>query len=239
VLKSADAGSKLELDIDDPDIDDLLLYGCTFISLGQIDLPVDAVDRECISCAFSGCGEIIAETCDFEYCNVVSSVNVGVQLDDKDNVNLLKTNFIACAVALEVTQSGEITLVDCQFTGNVVDIWNSSGGPLQVNASGTSDPVTSSGEVTIISTKTHTLIGLVPDSKASYIRRSDMVLLFEEDPVGGGGEVAYSYNYAGDVDVDIHIQHLDYQWQLIELTLGGTDQTLPVTQVEDSVYSNP
>ena len=55
-----------------------------------------------------------------------------------------------------------------------------------------------------------------------------------------GNQTQYTYTYAGDVVVDIIIQHVDYVEIVIEkVTLGDTSQTLPQNQILDQNYYNP
>ncbi|MGW8177630.1 MAG: hypothetical protein ACWGQW_02375, partial [bacterium] len=64
--------------------------------------------------------------------------------------------------------------------------------------------------------------------------------IYEIESVGGDGEAAYSYNWAGDIDVDILILHMDYKYTVLTgFTLTSSNQTIPVNLEEDPIYYNP
>ena len=55
-----------------------------------------------------------------------------------------------------------------------------------------------------------------------------------------GNQSQYTYTYAGDVVVDIMIQHVDYEEIVLEkITLGNSSQSQPQTQRLDVNYYNP
>jgi hypothetical protein len=151
------------------------------------------------------------------------------------------SNFINCHVGIELQDSGEYSFSDLVFTGCVNDVWNNSGGSVTISASGTCNVSSYSGEnVTITNTKRHTLTSVVNGSEVTYVSGEGIsgTALHHEESVTGNSTY-YDYNYTGDFVVTILVNHLSYEpWQL-ELTLGSTDQSLPVSQVEDRVYSNP
>jgi hypothetical protein len=237
----SEGAEKYNFTVSGEDIDVLKLYGTTFFDAAIVSLPFsgEVANREMLDCTFEACGEVIPQTFTTKYCNFVNADNVAVSLGNLDH-NLDNCNFIGCPVGMEVTVSGEIDLTNCVFTGNTVDIWNSSGGPLTVTALGTSDPVTYSGEVTIVNAKSFMLTGLPQNTQVTWVDQASGVQLYEVENVGGDGEAEYQYNYVGDVTADIHILHMSYKYRVMEgVVLSSSDQTIPVTLEDDPVYYNP
>lgn len=55
-----------------------------------------------------------------------------------------------------------------------------------------------------------------------------------------GNSTSYQYNYVTDSYVDIMIQHVNYvEIVYLDVLLGNTDQTIPISQVLDGNYYNP
>jgi hypothetical protein len=99
------------------------------------------------------------------------------------------------------------------------------------------------GATVVINTgKTLTLTGIQADSEVTIMRAGDdssAAELHHTETVASSGEVVFSYN-TGGVNVDILIMHLDYEPFVLEnYTLPAADASLPITQIEDRVYSNP
>ena len=95
------------------------------------------------------------------------------------------------------------------------------------------------GSVTVNNPVFHNLSGIVQNTEITYVRDSDGAVLYHVENVGVGGTTQYAYTYGGDVAATIHVHHLSYKFQAVPVTLGSTDQTLPIQQVADPVYSNP
>jgi hypothetical protein len=54
------------------------------------------------------------------------------------------------------------------------------------------------------------------------------------------GSTEYIYTYVSDEVVDIIIHHVNYEQYVLEkITLGSTNQSIPITQIPETVYYNP
>lgn len=94
------------------------------------------------------------------------------------------------------------------------------------------------GSTTIVSTVNYTVTNLDTDSMVIFVRNSDGEELYAATE--SSGTVVYSYNYTGDVVVFIQILDLNKEIQIFEnVTLKSTNQSLSVTQADDSIYLNP
>ena len=68
---------------------------------------------------------------------------------------------------------------------------------------------------------------------------NDVTEVFHVENVTGN-ETSYSYNYTSDFLVDIIIHHVQYeQIVLLDVTMGDSDQSIPITQIAERVYYNP
>jgi hypothetical protein len=77
-------------------------------------------------------------------------------------------------------------------------------------------------------------------SSISYSIYAAFTEVTHTENVPSNGENSYAYNYAGDTIVDIIVFHIDYEdILLINITLGSSDQTIPLVQIADVNYFNP
>jgi hypothetical protein len=77
-------------------------------------------------------------------------------------------------------------------------------------------------------------------SNLDYSIYAAFEVIDHEEDIGVGGTFTYQYNYSGDSYVDILIFHQDYEpIELIDVLLGSTSQTIPISQVFDVNYFNP
>lgn len=201
------------------------VYGTTFRSCGQV-VPGLAEFRNNLITAYTGSagGMLWPSGSNIQYCSFTQN-----------------TSSISDPAAVEHPVSGTFTYTGMLFSNNEYDIYNSSGGLVTVNAAAGSNPVTSRNSVgsstTINNSVTHTVVGLETGSKVVWIRVSDDAELENQDEAGG--TASYTYNYAGDVDVDVQILSLTSLNKLIRVTLTDSDAILPASQADDRTYFNP
>jgi hypothetical protein len=150
--------------------------------------------------------------------------------------------------ALEIDTAGDYTFTNIGFNGYGADTQNDAAiyvsapsGTVTINISGGDTPTYRSAGATVVISNPiiHTLTGIVENSEVTYVRDSDEAILYHVENVGATGQVQYGYEYTGDTDVYINIFHTNYNPLSINVTLGGSDQTLPVSQELDPIYSNP
>ena len=103
----------------------------------------------------------------------------------------------------------------------------------------------SEGATVVVNTgKTLTLTGIEADSEVTIMRAGDDssdAELHHTEVVASSGDVVFSYDagLAGSL-VDILVMHLDKEpYTLENYELSSSDSSLPISQVEDRVYSNP
>lgn len=137
VFKPAGA-TKYIITATNEDIDDLGLYGCSFIDAGTISLPTYSATREVLNCNFEGCAEILPDTCTMTYCNIISSDDRGLRIVASHHVT--NCSFIGCPRAIHIPSAGTYSFDYMNFTVNIYDIDNSSGGTVTVNSSNSTSP---------------------------------------------------------------------------------------------------
>lgn len=165
----------------------------------------------------------------------------GTNINIKNCQFTQNTSSVNSSSAVVHPATGTFTYESLEFSGNRYDIFNRSGGLVTINASGTSNPVTTrnsgSSSTTINNTVTHTVTDLVSGSRVVWIRVSDDVEL--ENQLESSGEASYTYSYSGDTLVDVQILAYNYRNKIIRVTLSSADATLPASQTSDPFYSNP
>jgi len=100
----------------DTDVDNFKLYGCTFIDCNSIKFPSSATYVEILSCNFIGCGAVQVDTAITKYCQVISAVDVGIQIDSTSH-NMSDCSFIDCPHALYFSTTGTFPVSGCTFSG--------------------------------------------------------------------------------------------------------------------------
>lgn len=87
-------------------------------------------------------------------------------------------------------------------------------------------------------TVTFQLTGLVTDTEVRLCNSSTDVEIAGTE--SSSATFSHQYQYAGDITAHVIIHHLAYVWQRINgLTLGNSDQSIPVQQQADRNYENP
>lgn len=241
------------------------LYGCTFRNAGVgVALPPASgtYTREVYNCTFDTCGEILADSAPivstlFTQCGQIEGATANMDgctitggtgsyaMHIRPETSIVDCMFSNNNYALRVDYTGSYAFDGTQFDSNAVkDMYVSAvTGTVTINATNLADSPTydtAGALVSIINPVTHTLTGLKYASEVTYVRRSDDEVLYHVESVTGTSlETAYQYNYLSDVDVSILVFHLDYIPLALDVTLGGTDQSVPVQQTADPNYYNP
>lgn len=117
----------MTFDATNTNVNTFKIYGCTFIDIGTFKTPASSANREVLSTTFSGCGTITPDTCKFEYCTIVSSTGVALDLSSTSH-NVAYCKFInAGTYAIEVSAVGTYSLTDVTVAGSTTaDIENSN-----------------------------------------------------------------------------------------------------------------
>jgi hypothetical protein len=240
VLKSA--STAFNFNMGSADITSLEIDGSTVDSAAAITF---ASGQSILNSVFRSCGQIIPGAATFTGNNVVGYTGTDGALLWPGGTSVSGSLFSNNTRAIEHDTAGTYTYTDLRFSGNTYDINNTSGGSVTINASGTSNPSTFLGTVTINNTKNFTFT--IQDSggtpQTGYEWR-----LYERDPTTGiigtteldGEEIAtlstqtYSYNYSGDTDVMLQIIETGYEEYLNQFVLGDADQNVTINLITET-----
>ncbi len=112
-----------------------------------------------------------------------------------------------------------------------------------INASNGSDPVESDntgdppGAVVINNPKAYTLVDLEAGSEIRVFTDTEPPV--ELDGIESSG-TTFVFNHNGEVqDIYTTIQHIDFEWQRRNDTLGASDLVVTISQIPDNNFSNP
>jgi len=221
------------------------IYGSRFNGVSNgIDLGNNS---EVISSIFDSSGKVIAGSSFIRDCTFSGTNDndyTGSSLLWNDNIDIRSCTFNANIhdtndpAAIEHPDIGTFDYNILMFSGNDIDIRNTSGGSVTINALGGSNPdeQKSTGDTTVQVSASLTLVDLQPGSRIRILEHGTENVLASTD--NSGDTFEYSYNIM--MDVDIAINHLDYvYWRLEGYSLTGEDASLPISQREDRVYFNP
>jgi len=143
VIKSA-GSAKVVLDLDQINVDEMKLYGCTFLDVGTTNLPPTASNIEVLSSTFESCGVVDPDTCTMKYCNFINADTEALLIDTSSH-NVSLCNFISNPHGIDFAVSTTLDLNGCLFSGSdgstLYDAKHSVSGSLTINA-GTVDNIT-------------------------------------------------------------------------------------------------
>lgn len=202
------------------------ILNSTFKNNGQVDLG-RVVTRNTVFTAYTSSKAAVLWNSDINIKNCTFNLNTDPTVDP---------------AGIEHTLTGTFTYDNLKFSGNDYDVLNSTTGSVVINASNGSNPATSrnpgvGSSTTINNSVTHTVTGLQTNSRVIWIRVSDDVELANQTEVLGNA--SYTYNYAGDTDVDVQIISIGYKNKIIRTTLTNASVNLPAGQESDRFYFNP
>jgi hypothetical protein len=120
-------------------------------------------------------------------------------------------------------------------TGGDVTVGTSNSNPSESKAIEEGTP---EGVINVNAQVTFKITGLPTSTEVTLIKFSDDT---EIDHVENtSGDYTYAYNYTGDIAAYAHINHIDWLWKRVSgITLGSSDQTIPLELTTDRVYDNP
>lgn len=211
---------------------------------------------------FRGCNQIIPNDSTFTD-NTVSngaSSSIGALL-------WASTGISSCAFtnnpyAIGISSGTSLTFDALSFSGNTVDVLNTTANAVTIAATNGSNPSTvnntGGGSVTIVNSKALTITNLIEASEVRIYRASDMVELAGVENIYGLGsdetvnattasdpnnagryKLTYNYSYAGDVPIIITVVSLDYLPIRLDDTLGANDFSVKIIQSVDRQFINP
>lgn len=89
------AAEKFLLTATDTNIDELKLYGSTFLDASTISLPASASGREVLNCNFESCGQVLPSTCTIRNCNFIGTSSTDSSFLWNTSGDIEDCNFIA------------------------------------------------------------------------------------------------------------------------------------------------
>jgi len=198
------------LDVSTAANDIIGLYGSNFINAGTITLPETGTNKEMLNCNITTMDGVVISTCKTENCNFISADDEAVNLSNTGH-NLKDSTFISNPNAIRVTSAGTYTFDNLQFTGNTVDIDNTSGGSVVINCTNTSNPSTYTGSTTInnsvtISVEVIDVTGTpIETAQVAVYKTSDNTELLNTD-TDSSGIADTTFNYSTSTPIYVRIR---------------------------------
>jgi hypothetical protein len=227
--------------IADPTNATVELFGCTLRGATQ----GVALRGEARSCTFDGCGQINSNNAIMRFNTISNSTVTTGALLWNASINITNCDFNGNNRAIQHTAAGTFTYTNLRFSGNTTDINNTSGGSVIVNASGTSNPGTFLGTVTINNTKNFTFT--IQDAAGTpqtgyewrlYIKDATQGIIGTTELAGQENATlstqTYSYNYSTDQNVMLQIIEAGYEEFLNQYVLGDSDQNVTIRLVTET-----
>lgn len=194
------------------------LYGCTISTNGgQIVLPSNTASREVRGCVFSGCGEIIANSCVFEENTIIAPADRGVRMTTGHNIK--NCSFVATPHGVHIPEDGTFTFDGLTFSGTdgvtLYDVEHSTGGALtvnNVNGSNAQYADDTGGGTTTFQNAVYITITVVDqqnnpiqNAQVYVAKSSDGTPLMNQDS-DASGVAQTTYNYTADTPVRIRVR---------------------------------
>ena len=259
VIQAAPGGVRWSMDFDDPGIDAINLYGCSFIHGGTFQLDDPAVS--CISCLYIDCTGAVVSNSEQLRCKIIEANTAdGVAFMTTDDLN----DIVFCefefsdghAIELTTPRVASQTSKGNTYTGyggtagsnptassgsTDAAVYNNAGGAVTIDVtSGGDTPSVRNGAsaTTVVNANTQiTLTGLVnPTEVRVYTAGTTTELAGTEDVTTG----SFVFSRPQGESVDIRIFAVSYlPADLLNFTIPSTDTTIPIDQDFDRNYSNP
>lgn len=138
----AEGAPKYRVEASDPNINTFGIYGSSFLDPNTVTFQSFSPSRENLNTSFSGGAIIKAEETVFKNCAFLSADDTAVTIDDT-NFKITYSDFINNPKAIEITQPGTYSFDNLTFTGNSIDVVNTTGQTIEVQLL-SSDPSTQS-----------------------------------------------------------------------------------------------
>ena len=230
-------------------VDTVCCFGSSFLGLGGgVSFAADT-DHLVTNCVFDNCGQIdlgSVEARNLTFSGYDSASDAALlwnaNIDVENSRFLANANSGGDASAIEHPAAGEFDYTNLTFAGNDYDVHNSSAGLVTINNLGTSNAnthkETGGGSTSIVTAVFFRLTELLANTEVRIYRKSDGAYLGGIENSG----VTFQYNYVfpgANFDAYVHILHMDYLFNRLDVTLTNDDQIIPVQYSTDRVYSNP
>jgi len=215
-VQSLTQTAKYDLVFNNTNVDNVKLYGSTFLDADSTTLPADATNVKVLNCNFESCGTVECNTASFEYCNFISANSIGAKLTTASH-KLKNSNFISCAYGIEITiSSASFPLDNVKFSSNTKDIYYTAAtGNLTIGltngANASTFTATGTGTVYFsndIAVKVYVYNqagAVIVGANVAVYKTSDSTEIMNE-ATDSGGLAETTYNLSGDTPVVIRIR---------------------------------
>lgn len=230
---------KFDLDFSDTDLTDVMLEGCKFVDAGTITLPLTGANKEVINCTFESCGDLIVSTCKVEDSIIINANSIGCRISSESHA-FSKCTIKGSDYGIEFDTAGTYALSNVLFdTIGIAHIHNTSGGEVIINASGTTNCTTYTGNTTINNTKELTFTGLIAGTEVRAYTGIDPDTAVE---IGGTESSSTEYllsHESGGVAGYVIFHKENYEAITLYLDYPSIDGEIPIQQRFDRNYENP
>lgn len=244
------------LDCSDTGLDQMKIYGSSFIGFDTMDLPPDATGNEVLNTNFDTCGVITPSTCDMSNCNFISATSDAMTVAST-TFNVVDSSFISPTDnAIQITTVGSYDFDNLEFSGTTAsgpyDIENTTAGTVTINALNGSNPAhsneTGGGTTVINNSVTLEINGVKTGTEpTNYVRcriekTSDGTSLMNEEAQTSYGSSGFykateSYNYSTDLEVTIIARYKSYLPFRTTGTITSSGLTVTAVWIQDPVYT--
>jgi hypothetical protein len=245
-------------DFDDPNIDAIGLYGCTFQHQG--DFQLDDAANDVISCLFIDCNSGTVNNSNFLKNKIIdantTASNAFLSTDDFGDIRYCEFEHSAGhAINITSTSPSSQNNVGNLFSGYTnsagsaeAAIENSTAGALTINSSGGSNLGSNSyrnsggGSTTINNNISVTFADLADNTEVRVYSAGTTTELdgIENATAGSPGSRTFTASISASTSVDYVIHNVDYEYIRVETyTWPTADTTITVQQRTDRNYSNP
>ena len=254
-IASASTGPRWFIDFNDPDLDAIGLYGCSF-QHGE-EFLLDDVAVSCISTLYIDCNSALVSSSEQLRCSVINANTAdGVAFMTTDDL----TDIVFCSFAFSDGHGVELTTprVATQtskgnlFSGygstgtNDAAVYNNSGGAVTINVSNGGDSPTyrngTSATTTVNNNIAVTFTGMRDNTEVRVYDAGDgsQISGIENATAGGVDNRSFTWTDAAANVVDYVIHHETYENIRVEgFTVPSSDSSIPIQQRLDRNYNNP
>jgi hypothetical protein len=210
VFRTAPGATPFKFTATDENITDLGIYGCSFFDASTISLPTYSTTREVLSTNFEASSPVQVSTCTVKYCNFINADDAGIVISSTTH-NVTNSNFIGCPYGVRITVPGTFTFDALKFSGNTIDIDNTSGGAVTVQCVNGSNPTTYTGDTTIINVVYVTVkvvdtnLNPIQGAQVWVYNLTDATVIMNTS-TDSNGIAQTTVNYTGDKSLQINVR---------------------------------
>jgi hypothetical protein len=210
VFRTAPNAKPFKFTATDENITELGIYGCSFFDASTIALPTYSTTREVLSTNFEASAPVQVSTCTVKYCNFINADDAGIVISST-TLNTTNSNFIGCPYGVRIPITGTFTFDALTFSGNTIDIDNTSGGAVTVNCVNGSNPVTYTGNTTIVNVVYVTVDVVDPNMNPIQGAQVWVYNLTDSQTImntttNENGRAQTTVNYTGDKTLQINVR---------------------------------